>query len=209
MRFRTCDDTPSAPTSAAASTRSPDCSATATRDPSQRETFDAAVGPQFDQIVRATGVEQRAVNVGAVRHRVGISETLTKAIAAGNVGDRLAGDCVHHQQPLDQQRVLLGGRADPERIEHRERVGRDLQADADLAEGARLLQHQRAKALARQRQRTGEPADAAAGNGDRQGVTGGCHGPFAWSWVGLFHASRVSSRVWDSPADVTECTLRH
>ena len=57
---------------------------------------------------------------------------------------------------------------DAERVEHRQRVGRDLEADADLAELARLLQHERAEALARQRQRAGEPADAAARDRDRR-----------------------------------------
>ena len=61
---------------------------------------------------------------------------------------------------------FLAAGADAERIEHRQRVGRDMEADADLAELARLLQHQRAEALPRQRQRAGKPADAAARDGD-------------------------------------------
>ena len=102
-----------------------------------------------------------------MRDRVRVAEALLEPRVAGDVGDLLAGDGVHHQEPLDHQRVLFCRRADAERIEHRQRVGRDVEADADLAELARLLQHQRAEALARQRQRAGEPADAAACDRDR------------------------------------------
>ena len=58
-------------------------------------------------------------------------------------------------------------RADAERVERVPGVRRDLDAGADLAELRRLLQHHRAETLARQRQRRGEAADAAAGDDHR------------------------------------------
>ena len=111
------------------------------------------------------------MDVGAVCDRVGVAEAFAEALVQRHVGDFGAGDRVHHQQPLDQQRVFLGGVADAERIEHRQRVGRHLQADAGLAEFRRLLKHQRLEAVTRKRQRAGQPANPAARDGDRPDVT--------------------------------------
>jgi len=58
--------------------------------------------------------------------------------------------------------VFLGGNADAERVEHRKCVGRDLETEAGFAEFARLFQNERTEAMARQRQRAGKAADAAA-----------------------------------------------
>jgi len=101
-----------------------------------------------------------------MRDRIGVAEALLEGRAAGNVGDILDGHGVHHQEPLDHQRVLLCRRSDAERIEHRKRVGGDMEADANFAELARLLQHEGAESPPRQRQRAGEAADAAAGDGN-------------------------------------------
>ena len=49
-----------------------------------------------------------------------------------------------------------------EHLEHPEHVGPELDAGADLLELRRLLDHLRGDALARQRQRRRQPADAAA-----------------------------------------------
>ena len=73
---------------------------------------------------------------------------------------------VHHQQPLDEDRLALHQLADAERIERRPCVRRDLDTGADLAEAVRLLEHQRAEALFRQSDRGREAADAAAGDED-------------------------------------------
>ena len=54
---------------------------------------------------------------------------------------------------------LLG---QPQHLEHAEHVGAELDAGADFLELRRLLQHLDRDALARQRERGGEPADAAA-----------------------------------------------
>ena len=133
----------------------------------QLKAHHAAISAQLDQFVRAAGIEQGTVNMRAMGNRVGVAEAPLEPRVAGDVGDLLAGDGIHHQEPLDHQRVLLRRRADAERIEHRKRVRRNMEADADLAEFARLLQHQATESPTRQRQRAGEPADAAACDGDR------------------------------------------
>ena len=98
--------------------------------------------------------------------RVRIAEALLEGRAGRNLQHFLARDAVHDDEALDEQGVLLGLRADAEGVEHGERVGRDLQADADFAEAARLLEHDDVEAAPRQAERAAEPADAAAGNGD-------------------------------------------
>ena len=64
---------------------------------------------------------------------------------------------VHHQQALDEHRLLLHQLADAERVERVPGVGRELDAGADLAELARLLEHEHAEALNRQAERAARP----------------------------------------------------
>ena len=97
----------------------------------------------------------------------GLPKRLREALVERDVDHLLAAHAVEHQQVLDEHRFLLHQRADAERVERVPGVGRDLDAGADLAELRRLLEHHRAEALARERQRGGEAADAAAGDDDR------------------------------------------
>ena len=134
---------------------------------------------QLDQVaLRLAAIEQRAVDVGAVRHRVGIAEALGEARIERDVDHLLAGHAVHHQQALDEHRFLLHELADAERIERVPGVGRELDAGADLAELGRLLEDDGFEALAREAERHGEAADAAAGDDDGLRVSRGgwrCH----------------------------------
>jgi len=125
---------------------------------------DPRAGAQLDQRLRLAAVEERAVDVGAVRHRVGIAEALGEALVERHVDHRLAARAVHEQQALDEHRLLLHQRADAERVDGVPGVGGELDAGADLAELLRLLQHDGAEALAREGERAGEPAEAAAGD---------------------------------------------
>ena len=93
------------------------------------------------------------MDVGAVRHRVRIAVALTEARVERNVDHRLAAQSVHQQQPLDEHRFLLDAFAHAERVERGPGVGCKLDAGADLAEFLRLLEHQRAKTLGRERER--------------------------------------------------------
>src|SRR6185503_6793319 len=67
-----------------------------------------------------------------------------------------------------------GALADAQRIERRERVGPELDARADLADLRGLLEDLHAEALAREGERRGHAADAAAGHdhGTRASVHG-------------------------------------
>ena len=72
-------------------------------------------------------------------------------------GDRIAKlEAFRKRGPVEH---LLG---QPEHLEHPEHVGSKLDTGADLLELGRLLQHLHRDALARQRQRRGQPPDAAA-----------------------------------------------
>jgi hypothetical protein len=64
--------------------------------------------------------------------------------------------------------------ADAERVEGVEGVGAELDAGTDLADFRRLLQHGDGEALAHQRQRRGEAADAAAGDEYGKFLAHGC-----------------------------------
>ena len=118
------------------------------------------------------------MDVGAMRDGVRIAEALREARVERDVDHLLAGHAVHHQQALDEHRFLLHELADAERIERVPGVGGDLDAGADLAELRRLLEHHALESLARERQRGGEAADAAAGDDHRAFVSRGgwrCH----------------------------------
>src|ERR1700694_4501937 len=126
------------------------------------KTRDLGARPQFDQVARPAAVEQRAVDIGAVRHRVRVAEAPGEALVERHVDDLLAAHAVEHEQAFDEDRVALHALADAERVDRVPGVGRELDAGADLAELARLLEHQDAEVPARERERDGEPAEAAA-----------------------------------------------
>src|SRR5207302_8415775 len=57
----------------------------------------ARAGAQLDRALLPAAVEQRAVDVGAVRTRVRIAEALREARGERDVDHRPAADAVHHQ----------------------------------------------------------------------------------------------------------------
>ena len=97
---------------------------------------------------------------------IGVAEARAECLAEVDVGDLAVGDGVHQAQLVDIDRHAARRLADAQAIEAVEGVGPELDAGADLAELARLLQHQRGDALLRQRQRRREATDAAAGDED-------------------------------------------
>src|SRR5438552_1445504 len=102
------------------------------------------------------------MDVRAMRHRIRVGKAPGEARIERDVDHLLAADTVHHQQVLDEHRLLLHQGADAERIERVPGVRRDLDAGADFAELWRLLEDDAFEALARERQRRREAADAAA-----------------------------------------------
>src|ERR1044072_3916129 len=145
MLSRITERPPSAPTSAAPSIVSPFAVLTTTFLSSARKRATRA-GAQLDQVrERLAAVEQRAVDVGAVRDSVRIAEALGETLVERNVDHPLGAHAVHHQQALDEDRFLLHQAPDPQGIERVPGVGRELDAGADLAVVRRLLEHHRAK----------------------------------------------------------------
>ena len=136
------------------------------------EVLEGAVVLQRDEVVALAGVDEDAVDVVAVGDRVGLLELAHEA----RVGQRDAGDALARQRAthfhgrrlmgVGEHRVL-----EPDPVERVEDVGAELDAGADLAELRRLLEHSHRKALARERVRRREPADAAARDQDRQSLT--------------------------------------
>ena len=96
-----------------------------------------------------------------------VAEALREALVERDVDHPFAAYTVEHEQALDEHRLFLHQAAHAQRVERVPGVGRELDAGADLAELRRLLQHDRAEALARERERRGEPAYAAAGDDHR------------------------------------------
>src|SRR4029078_9652088 len=101
-----------------------------------------------------------------MRDRVRIGEAPGEALVERDVDHLFAAHAVHHQQALDEDGFLLDQLADAERVERVPGIGCDLEARAYLAELRRLLEHDALEALARQSERGGEAADAAAGDDD-------------------------------------------
>ena len=139
----------------------------------------ARAGTQLDRALLPAAVEQRAVDIGAVRHRVRIAEALREARVERDVDHRLAAHAVHHQQVLDEDGLPLHPLADAERIDGVPGVRRELDAGADLAELGGLLEHDDPEVAPRQRERHGEAADTAPGDDYWPGVACCCH------WNGL------------------------
>jgi hypothetical protein len=115
------------------------------------------------------------VDIRAVRHGIRIAEALGEALVERHVDHLLAAYAVEHQQVLDEHGLALDQPADAERIERMPGVRRQLDAGADLAELRRLLQHDHAEILAREGERGGKTADAAAGDDHGLFVARGAH----------------------------------
>ena len=107
------------------------------------------------------------MDVSAVRHGVGVAEAGGEALVERDIDHPLGAHAVHHEQPLDENGLLLHQAADAEGVERMPGVGSELDAGADLAELRRLLEHHRTEAFAREGERGGEAADAAAGDDHR------------------------------------------
>src|SRR5262249_41969248 len=127
---------------------------------------DLGTGAERDELVVATSLEQHAMQIAAMHDGIGIAESGAERLAEIDVADLAVGDGVHQAQRVDVDRHGARRFADSQMVEAMKRVGTELDASADLAELARLLEHQRGDALLCQHQSSREPADAAAGNQD-------------------------------------------
>src|SRR5215470_10898125 len=124
---------------------------------------DGAMRLERDQIVILARAQQRAMDVGAMRHRVGILKALRKALVRKrNADDRLAREGTAHLHggrtvSVGEHRILQS-----DLVKRPENIGAELDAGADLAELRGLLKNANRKALHGQGIARGEPADAAA-----------------------------------------------
>ena len=138
------------------------------------EAGDPRRGDHLDPRLRAHALEQRQVDVGAVDDGVRVGEARPERRAGRDLADQRLVDRVHHHHPIGVDGAAARALADAERVEGGERVRRELDAGADLADLRRLLEDDDAKAALRERQRRGEAADAGTGDDDR--VTRARHG---------------------------------
>ena len=159
---RTRDCTPSAPIASGARAGSPLSNAIVDAVGVLRDAGALAVEMDRVRLLAPDRVEQHGVQVAAVEHHVGKAVALDRhraeveqlpGLAGAPEPDFLAGD--HHADLLDRL-------AQAQRVEHAGAVRADLHAGAELLELRRLLVHVDRDAVPDQRQRRGEPADAAA-----------------------------------------------
>jgi hypothetical protein len=104
------------------------------------------------------------------------ARAFAQALVEGHAGDDALVDRVHHDHLFHVDRPLARHGAHAQRVEGVEGVGPELDAGADLADLGRLLEHLDMEALAHQRQRGRQPADAAAGNQHGGRCGGSAHG---------------------------------
>src|ERR1700722_14075653 len=122
-----------------------------------------AADAQLDQLMGLACLEEHAMQIAAMHHRIGIAEPGAKRLAQIDMGDFVAAQRIHEAKLVDIDSHAARGLADAEIIESVKRVWPKLDAGADLAERAALFQQDRANALLRQPKRRREAADAAAG----------------------------------------------
>ena len=130
-------------------------------------TVDAAAGFERDQIARLAGLEEAAVNIGAVNDGVRLAEALAKRAVERDIGDELAGDGVAHFLRRRDVGILQHGVLEADLFQHAEDVGPELNAGADLAEFRGLFEQAHRKSLLRQCIGRDQAADPAAGDQKR------------------------------------------
>ena len=64
------------------------------------------------------------MDVGTVRHRVGVPEALRETCVERDIDDPLPADPVHQKQPLDEHGLLLDQLTNAERVDRVPGVGR-------------------------------------------------------------------------------------
>jgi hypothetical protein len=108
------------------------------------------------------------VDVHAVDHRIGVAEALAEGLAGLDLAHQGFVDGVMHHHVVGVNGAAARLVAHAQRIEGVEGVGAELDAGADFADLGGLFEHLHLEALAHQRQRRGQAANAAAGHQHRQ-----------------------------------------
>jgi hypothetical protein len=120
---------------------------------------------------RLAAVEERAVNVRAMRHRVGVSVSFAELFVERYLDYLLAADAIHYQQALDEHRFPRDELAGAQRVRARTTRSGDLYPCAELAEFRCLLERDYPKPFDGQSERSSKTADASPGDGYRLGVS--------------------------------------
>ena len=107
------------------------------------------------------------MQIGAVDHRIGLTEAGSELRTHRHARDFLGGDTVHHDEIVGKRREAVNSLVKPERLHDAKAVGAHLQPGADLPDLRRLLDDPHLPADQRQGVRRGEPRDARADNEDR------------------------------------------
>jgi hypothetical protein len=128
------------------------------------ERIHTTAGFQRNEIAALRGLEERGVNVGAVRYSVRLPELLHERITKRDIGNQLARQSVAHflgggTMGIGKDRVLQ-----PNLLQNPKNIRPKLDASPDFAEFRRLLEDPYWKALVGERIGRDEPADASAGN---------------------------------------------
>ena len=113
------------------------------------------------------------MEIGAMDQRIRMMEFFAERVAERNARDFLAGDRIQHHEIVWKHRERADRLDQAELFEHPEHVGPELDAGADLLEFGGLIDDLRRNPLPRQRERGGEPANAAADNEDLLVFPGG------------------------------------
>jgi hypothetical protein len=95
---------------------------------------------QLDQFMALTRLQEYAMQIAAMHHRIGVAEAGAKGVAQIDMGDFFGGQRIHQPELIDIDGHATRGLADAEIIEGVKRVGAELDAGADLAERRGLLQ---------------------------------------------------------------------
>ena len=132
---------------------------------------DAAIVFQRDQIAAAAGLQEHAVDVGAMGNAVRLAEALDEFGVERHVGNEIAGQRIAHF--LRRRAVCVGqhGVFEADFLQDAENVRPELDAGADFAEFGRLLEQPDRKSLVSQRIGGDQAADSAAGDQKGSGTT--------------------------------------
>ena len=117
------------------------------------EIIDAPAGFQRDQVAALAGLQEHAVDVGAVGDAVRLAETLHEFGIERHIGNEVAGQRVAHFLRRRAMGVGQHGVLEADFLQHAENIGPELDAGADFAEFRRLLEHAHRKTLVGQRHR--------------------------------------------------------
>ena len=125
---------------------------------------DGMVRADFEQPAVAAPLQQKLMQLGPMNDRIRVAEIRSKIGLQRDAGDLFGAFGIHQAQGVDEHRRLAHLRPDPKRIKAMKAVGPDLNACADLAQLAGLLQHDGRDAFPGQRRRRRQSADPAACN---------------------------------------------